>query len=802
MPVSKRRLKQSGRITGAQAKSGGMVFMKDPFSNLPREAVLKGLVEIGKTHQDEFPARLSEVESILRSVDPLLTISMLATYGLMGSVEDNGHVSAGYMGEEFNQSHVELAQALYLRVPFAECSREFPKPDTIQHLFELLSEVAKAYSMRRFVRLQEEQSDENKATMVIQEELRLHTQTVRNWGFLSRVAGITKRLCAPIDDVFLTKIGIPATTLIDLFTHLIRRYERLVNERIKKLAPAFRETTVGGMLDAYYTAYPHLEGTSAEMVAFAMERGITLDQMKSMLLSHSDLSLDGIYTLDVGVLASETGIDAPSIASALDHLSLGFGDLAERNPEHFFLTNQVWTKPVIRLAGGKYFCAMPQTFFSFVFPILAELLEGDDSAAKKYEKRRAEFLESDIRELFGKAFPGCEIGTGYKWRDGADEYENDLMVRVDSHLILVEVKSHAVSWSALRGAPRRARRHVKEMLLDPSIQSLRLATYVEQSLADKSKRESLPPNFPVSLDQVRTVLRLSVTLEDFATLQTTLHHAKKANWIPSDHPIAPCILLADLEIVFDVLESTPHKIHYIKRRADLEAHFDYKGDELDLLGFYLQSGFNVGEAEYSGHHFAMVGMSKQIDRYYTALEEGIITNKPVPKMTPWWKDICAKIEARDIHQWSDVANVLLGVSFEDQEAIAKKFKQIVKNVHKNWRKPGHNCAIVMVPHKKRTDALAVVAFKERDKGSRHTRMENVAAGVFESSHVERCLVIGINIDKSHYPYSLIGVFFKGKEDGAIREKGSKAVLPDARPSVDDDGAHSEAETVSTNWALP
>lgn len=766
MPVSKLRQKGSvRRQKGARRnKLGGMVFMKHPFSTMPREAVLKGLIEMGKAHQDEFPRRLEEVITILRSVDPLLTISMLATYGLMGSVDDNGNVSSGYKGEEFNQSHVELAQALSLRVPFAECSREFPRPDTMQQLFDLLPEVGKAFGLMRYVQLQKERSDENRAVMVIQEELRLHTQIVRNWGYLSRVAGIAKRLCAPIDDVFHATVGIRATNLIDLFAHLIRRQERLLNSRLKKLMPTFREATIAGMLDAYHKAHPHLENSTSEMLAFAEEQGITLDHMKSMLLSHSDLSLDDTHTFDAGVLASETGIDARSISSALACLSLGFGDLAESTPEHFFLTNPVWTNPVIKLAGDRYFCAMPQVFFSFAFQVLAELLEGDDAATKQYEKRRAEFLESDIRDLFGKAFPDCEIGTGYMWREGSDEYENDLMVRVDSHLILVEAKSHSISWPALRGAPDRARKHVKEMLLDPSIQSLRLATRVTQALADKDNRESLLPRFPVSLDQVRTVLRLSVTLEDFATLQTTLHHAKKANWIPFDHPVAPCILLADLEIVFDVLESTPHKIHYIKRRADLEAHFDYKGDELDLLGFYLQSGFNVGEAEYSGHHFALVTMSRPIDRYYTALEEGIVTTKPAPKMTRWWKDICAKIEARDFHQWSDIANVLLSLSLEDQEMIARKFKQIAKNVHKNWRMRGHNCAIIMIPHRKRPDALAVVAFKERDKDSRHTRMENVAGEVFESSHVERCLVIGINIDKMHYPYSLIAVYFKAQEN--------------------------------------
>lgn len=80
--------------------------------------------------------------------------------------------------------------------------------------------------------------------MLIQEELRLHTQTVRNWAFLSGAEGITKRLCIPIDDVFHAAIGVCATTLIDLFTHLIRRHERLENSRRNKLTPIFRETVI------------------------------------------------------------------------------------------------------------------------------------------------------------------------------------------------------------------------------------------------------------------------------------------------------------------------------------------------------------------------------------------------------------------------------------------------------------------------------------------------------------------------------------------------------------------------------
>jgi hypothetical protein len=94
--------------------------------------------------------------------------------------------------------------------------------------------------------------------------------------------------------------------------------------------------------------------------------------------------------------------------------------------------------------------------------------------------------------------------------------------------------------------------------------------------------------------------------------------------------------------------------------------------------------------------------------------------------------------------------------------LAKKFKQIIKNVHKNWRVHGHNNSIIMIPHKKMHDAIAVYAFKEQEKDNRHANMENIAAQIFEESHMERCLVIGVNIDKMHYPYSLVAVYFRPK----------------------------------------
>lgn len=762
MPVSKGRKKkpQKKQNKARGSERGDFVALRHPFQGLPREVVQQRLLEIGTLHQGKFSEKLSEVEAILSSLSPLLVISLLSRYGLVGSIDDSGHISAGYKGDVFNQSHVEVVQALTLRIPSDRIVGTPPDPNQIQQLFDLLPDLGHSYSHKRLTQLDGQRTEEESAAALIQEELRIHTQAVRNWGLLGRVARITSDLCAPIDDLIQKEIGLAGTQLIKLFLHLVWRQERICNENIEKLKPVFRESTIHGMLRKYHEANPHLDDSISETFEFARKERISRDQMKSMLLAHSDLCRDEEFLFSADLLATELGWDAAGIASALDKLSMKFGELTESNSEDFFLSNPVWIKPLIKISESTYFCALPQAFFSFVFPIFSSLLVGNASIAKRYSERRSEFLENETRKLFERAFPDCQIFSGYKWQEDGTQYENDLMIRVDSHLILVEVKSHSISWPALRGAPERAKKHVKEILLEPSLQSLRLAAHVRGILEDQKGGVSLNPEFPMSLNQVRTILRLSVTLEDFATLQTTLHQAKNANWIPLDHPIAPCFLLSDLEIVFDVLELTSHKIHYLKRRADLEKSIEYKGDELDLLGFYLKTGFNIGQAESAENQFMLTGMSKPIDSYYMALEENVVTTKPVPKVTDWWMAICKRLEARDFHQWSDVADALLNVSLSDQKGLTKEFKRVVNNVHENWRIEGHTCAATLMPPKKKDDALAIYAFKDSAKDERLTRMENVASGIFEEEHVNRCLIIGINIDKMHYPYSSIAIYFR------------------------------------------
>jgi hypothetical protein len=90
------------------------------------------------------------------------------------------------------------------------------------------------------------------------------------------------------------------------------------------------------------------------------------------------------------------------------------------------------------------------------------------------------------------------------------------------------------------------------------------------------------------------------------------------------------------------------------------------------------------------------------------------------------------------------------------------FKKVKKNVRKNWRDPKHLCSVVVVPHRKKSDALALYAFRDQQRDARHERMRNIASQVFTNRHVERCLVLALNSDKESYPYATLTAFFSGE----------------------------------------
>ncbi|MCW8986486.1 MAG: hypothetical protein OQK75_02340, partial [Gammaproteobacteria bacterium] len=694
------------------------------------------------------------LNDILRQYDPITLISILSGYGLTVGAGDGGVQSKESSGG-LNQAHVELFQALALQIPENELGALPVTPDIVRNVWEQLTEISHAFKFSRMNVELLESSNIEMAINQIQELIRSHTQMVRNWGFHSQVVGISKEIYSHFDGLIQSKFGFSATNAIDVFKVLTDSVEGKLSERLNILSDLKSTKKPYDMLVKYH----ELIGQGKEEAdRFSENIDISKISQKNlffMLLSHFDLRMPDYYFIDSDELSKQLNIDKDIVDNVLSHFSYRFGDLGGEKKEFFFLENPVWKKPIISSDSGFY-CVLPQLFFSFVLNTLDEIVEGIDK--NSLHNRRADYLESKIEEIVKTRFPESQVVSGLKWCLGEAQYETDLIAFIDSHAIIIEAKSQKISRPALRGAPARIKRHLEEILIEPGIQSNRLEQKLNELRVQDAPDDPLLTKIPVDIHSINKVLRVSVSLEDFATLQTNLRLFDDTGWIPNDFAPCPSMNLADFETLFDFLEHPVQIIHYLLRRTELEGKYKFMGDELDYMGLYITTLLNVGNMVSDDKAEIIIsGMSEPLDKYYMSKDQGILIDKPQPKISPLFKKIFSKLEERSTPRWTEIGCILNRFPPDDQSKLIRYIKDLSKVVNRTWQVEGHKNIAVYRPPESSEYALAVVLFKEENRDRRYEFIDHASALGLEPEHVRYCLVIAINIDKDDLPYHYIAL---------------------------------------------
>ncbi len=759
----------------APCQTPNKIFVSQhPLSFVNSEDIPEILQQTGAAASLRYRELLQEAISLIRASEPFQLLSTLASHGLTVGISDDGRQRRLISDEDFGQQHVELVHALSLSIGASKFQGEILDSSHVQRLFDILPKLGKTYGLHRLASTDDSRSGQDKSIKLLQEYLRLHTQSIRNWGFMSDVIAIVSDLLGPLDSRFEATTGIPGTALVEAFRILVAEIESSLDEWRQELSQVFAQKSISGMIQTYLASTQNPAEQERSISDYITKNNLSKMQVKVLIQQHRSLMLVEVYSIAAKELAARLNLLPSAIEKVFDSLSLSFGDLLYLHDDekiaYLFLDNPAWTKPLIKMGTGNYFCPTPQMFFSFIFPILGNLCSADSGLKTAYEDRRSEFLEDRVAALFREALPGSTVIPGFKWLEGNDEYENDLIIQFDSTVILVEAKSGSVSWPALRGAPERAKRHIQELLYEPSRQSERLAAHLELCIGRADISLSPVASIPLDTSRIRRIIRLSVTLEDFATLQSNLQLVKQTGWIPEDHELAPCIALADLRIVVDMLVSPGRILHYLTVRSEIERLFSYTGDELDILGLYLSSKINSFIGASTEAHLMISGMSKDVDDYYTCLHAGVPSlSKPVLNQTRWFRDIERKAEGLCSYTWTEITNIVLGCSVEEQDKLQKMFRWIVKNVRKYRVNPCHQCSAVLPPYQIRRSAVLFYAFHSEDAESRHERMNELASQVFAQHVCISCLVVGVAIDRNDYPYSTLALLSNQDPDSMLSD---------------------------------
>lgn len=711
------------------------------------------MLEAARAGAAEFPNHLNLIKDQLKRSDALGVLASVTSYGLRAYVTDKGVEQPKKRSIDVEQYHAELLQAILLTIPPDEISQGILTPDVMQTVFDTLPKFTEAFYFQRILDAEDVEDEAEHLVRSLQERVRLHTLAVRNWGYFDEVVQLTIDLFQPLDEVLKGHHGFGATDLIRTMRAVVTEYERRQGEHIDTLRKVFRGRTVRQMVELYFRHVPDLVGAPEEFLS-TLPPGVTRDQIMSMTMAHFDLRLAERATFNAEEVAVIAGKPPAMVKAIFSELSLPLGALAGEKPEYLFLGNPVWETPLVDL-GEACFIPLPQVIFSHIHRVMDRLAAGA-KIKDKLSDRRSRFLEDQLEAVFRKTLPDADIRPAIKWRLGGQQYETDLLVVVDRTIVIAEAKSHRLTVEGLRGAPKRVQRHIKDMVLDPSLQSARLEQLIVDARNGDASALDIMKELKIDASVVDRVIRISVTLDDLSVLSSAEPDFKKAGWVPEDHNLAPTVLIADLICIAEILDTPLLFLHYLSERSYFQRSLDLLGDELDFLGLYLSTGFNLSMLREKNVRLISDGMSQSIDRFFMSREVGVKLPKPKAELRPLFQQIIRRLTETKPFGWTTVGIHLLSCADPaEQKAIERSLMKLRTMVRKNYRDPSHLSSLHIKPPEERKAVVVFHLFPEQHRGEVRKTMEQLAAMALKDDGVDVCVVFARGTETWGHPYEAV-----------------------------------------------
>ncbi|WP_313157376.1 hypothetical protein [Sphingobacterium multivorum] len=765
MPVSKKRKKVSKLNTKKKYKPYEVV--KQPFvetstatfSRLPFEEKMAIFKDIALKSGDEYEKAKNQLQAFLNEYDPLYLSSFCVLYFISSPEGIDQEAIDGYI--DFPTFYVEVLQAIALQSPRTISKKVLL--DEAQKFKETLEKVNKYQSYRYFNLAENAKEPEDISPVILRMDMMMNTLAIRNWAYEIQMIKVAYELAACIQKRFNEKLGFDPLTLLDILFGLTAYTNDKLNIHIGKFRTLLQAKTSEEAFEIHENNNPEIQQANKEQRNDIWERsGKNLKQLKWMLIAYGDLMLPSVFTFDLHEIKarvrSDLAIDLEKVKALIENLSLDFGDLKNTNTDYIFLNNPIHEKPFIRLGNNKYFSAITFMFPHLGVDILENFIRNDKHLFTYYCQQKGIYLETQVYKCFKEAFPQAKIFEGSLWKNPLDEkeYENDLIVLIENFAIIVESKSGTVTAPARRGAPNRLFETLKDLVVAPSEQSIRFQEYLKSNRRlHKFETKSGKTN-QIDSTKIEYFVPLGITLSNLGSIGCNLKKLIDAKVI--DHKIdqlAPSISLCDLQVIFEVLPTEAQKIHYLSRRREFEAHTNFHGDELDLFGFYLDTGFNIGETEYNSEYFLNLTLkSKELDPYFTGKHHGVKIAKPRISQTKYWTDLLNYLRKHS-DRWLQTSFMLLNASYQNQIDFEKSVEKLKRMILKKSTPYRHNWAVLSCGPPRRRFSIIAYVYKGLSRSERNNIINQIAEQEQDSDN-RGFVILGIDLDTPIYPYNIMG----------------------------------------------
>jgi len=268
----------------------------------------------------------------------------------------------------------------------------------------------------------------------------------------------------------------------------------------------------------------------------------------------------------------------------------------------------------------------------------------------------------------------------------------------------------------------------------------------------------------VDTSNIKQFYCLNITMERFGTLATRLPELQAVGLARKVVPPVPTMSLADLEIALELFETPFELLHYLTRRAAFELHRKFIGDELDLLVFYLQTGFSGKSMPDLKVPLVIYGLGSTLDKFFINWPGDNRFARPQRSLSKWWREILSAIEKKHIHRRYELGCVLLDMPDEEQHAFEAQFRGLCKKVKRKKHTTLENIEGFWNHVKSDVSNAVVVAAPVTTEiyPKRDLVVRNFAVRAMSETGATQALVILVDVELGHWPYS--GMYLLDRKD--------------------------------------
>lgn len=762
MPVSKKRKKpvnkkpKNKKFKPYEAVKQQMREMAHVF---PLEMTFaerhKIIVDAGENAAVKFEENYKKLQEFFGRYDPLYLCSFSILYFLGHKEGIDKEAIDGEM--EFHSFFVETMQALMLfdkRTQFT-----IPLGAMAGELHDLLRDMNRNQSMR-YSTMGKNVKDANELDpLLLRIEMMGDTLAVRNWAYEPQMKVITFELVELTRDKFTAVFDYDPVALFEVILGLVEHTNEKLNGFLQKLRLVLLEKNYRVMFEKYSKTFNVPIGSEEEQLDIWEKSGRNMKKFKGYLIAHSDFFLTELNTFGIDEMLTLTSynFEAEKLREIMDSLSYHFGDLSDWDKDHVFLNNPVHQRPFIKLDNGRYYSGVSYLFYHLGIDLWENLLRTNAKLFNQYLLEKGKYLEGKLAALFRKEFPNGKVLLGSQWRcpDTGKTFENDLILLIEEFAVIVEAKSGMVTSPARRGAPDRLFQTLKELMVEPSEQAMRFVEYLKKNpVIHQFKTKSREIN-EIDASKIKYFIPLGVTLSSLGAIGSNIKKLVDAKITDKKlEELAPSISFCDLEIIFDILELQAEKLHYLARRREFDAHANFQGDELDLFGFYLDNGFNIGETEFDENFYLQLTLkSKELDPYVLGTAKSIKVKKPRLAKTKFWEDILKKLDGKGTN-WLQSSYILLHAPFQDQIEFEKKFNLLKDLIRKGKMKNDHNWASFLSGPERRRYKIIGYPYENISRDDRLEMLNEIIHRELEED-IRGIMIIGADLKMPIYPYNVI-----------------------------------------------